>query len=59
MKVGEVAKAVVAGVGAGCAAAGPLLADGTFSNGDFFTVVGAVAAVFGIVFVVPNAEKSG
>lgn len=58
MKVGEVAKAIVAGAAAGFAALAPLITDGHLSLADGFAVAGAVLGTFGIVFAVPNAAAS-
>lgn len=57
-KLGKTAKAVVAGLGAGAAAVVQAAADGSLDLSDGLTVLGAVLAVYGITWFVPNKASS-
>jgi hypothetical protein len=58
LSVSSVAKAVVAGLGAGTSALVAAVADGSLSVSEGFGVAAAVLAVYGITWFVPNAPKA-
>lgn len=58
MKIGNMAKAVVAGVAAGTAALTVAVGDGVIVPGEWVTVALAVLGALGITYAVPNARPT-
>lgn len=58
MKVGKIAKALVAALAAGAASASVAVQDGTLSTGEGVTIALAVLGALGITWIVPNKEAS-
>ncbi|CBG73152.1 putative membrane protein [Streptomyces scabiei 87.22] len=56
MRISEFAKAVVAALAAGAAAAGTAVQDGVVTSGEGIGVVLAVLGALGITYWVPNRE---
>ena len=58
MRVGRIAKAIVAAAAAGMSTLTLALADGNLTNGEGVTIALAVLGSLGITYVVPNQTHS-
>ena len=58
MKISSIAKAIVAGLAAGAAAAVTAVQDSTLSTGEGVTIVLAVLGAWGITYAVPNRKDT-
>ncbi|AQZ71120.1 hypothetical protein BKM31_44835 [[Actinomadura] parvosata subsp. kistnae] len=58
MKVGSAAKSIVAGLSAGTAALVTAMGDNVIVTGEWVTIGLAVLTALGVVYAVPNAERS-
>lgn len=58
MKIGSIAKSLLAALAAGTAAAVTAAQDGTLTTGEGVTVALAVLGALGVVYAVPNKQSA-
>jgi hypothetical protein len=58
MRIGHIAKAIVAGLSAGAAAAAAAVQDGTLTPAEDITIVLALLGAWGITWAVPNRQSA-
>ena len=58
MKISSIAKAILAALAAGTAAAVTAAQDGTLTTGEGVTVALAVLGALGVVYAVPNKQSA-
>ncbi|WP_181786636.1 hypothetical protein [Streptomyces phytophilus] len=58
MKIGSIAKSLLAGLAAGAAAAATAAQDGALSTGEGVTIALAVLGALGVVYAVPNTSST-
>ncbi|MEW2424827.1 hypothetical protein AB0911_30305 [Streptomyces nigra] len=58
MRISNIAKSIVGGLAAGATAAVTAVQDGVLTTGEGVTIALAVLGAWGIVYAVPNRQKT-